>query len=329
MHERGRLSMAGGVKQVRPGGAAPSICWLWALAFAGLAWVAYDEAPRHFEAPPSVTFTAYNQPRIEAFGLAGPGAGLRVVSIGNSRLKYATPDDGPFARLAATAGLERASFLRIIGNWAVFEDFEPLVEDLLALEPDVIVLQVELLGVARAHRARRMILGEFAAWQLLGLGPWNPLNVNHRAVQTLKPCLETHSEDYLKDRLRLTDIWVMDDSQAAGARRARDFVRRAAAVGTQVALVTVPMSASWEALHPSDRPSLMRLAEDLGRSSDNVHVLRYPVRLSDDRYCDPIHMNPRGGAEYSDWLIGELARLRRPASVSEPWRRPSLDSTRN
>lgn len=303
--------MTGDIKRVRPGAAAPSVCWLWALAFAGLAWAAYDEAPRHFEAPPSAAFTAYNQPRMAVFGQAGHGTRLRVVSIGNSRLKYATPEGRPFAQLAAAAGLERASFLRIIGNWAVFSDFEPLVEDLLALEPDIIVLQVELLGVARAHRARRMILGEFAAWQLLGLGPWNPLNVNQRAVQVLKPCLETHSEDYIKDRLRLTDIWVMEDAQSAGARRARDFVRRAAAAGIQVALVTVPMSASWEALHPSDRPSLMRLADDLGRSSRNIHVLRYPVRLSDDRYCDPIHMNEEGGAEYAGWLIGELARLRR------------------
>ena len=36
-------------------------------------------------------------------------------------------------------------------------------------------------GWRERHGSR--ILREFAAWQLLGLGPWNPLNVNQQAVQ--------------------------------------------------------------------------------------------------------------------------------------------------
>ncbi|MFQ5784355.1 MAG: hypothetical protein ACE5H8_05970 [Alphaproteobacteria bacterium] len=288
--------------------AAPFICWLWAAPFALLLWVGYEAAPKYVEPPPSAAFDDFNRARIAAFARTPRDGVLRVVALGNSRLKHATLDDGDLARLADEVGAGRMAFLRLVNNWAVFEDFEPFADDLLALKPDVIVLQLELLGAEHGRVGRQVFLVDYLFWRLLGFGPWNPRQVDQRDLQFAKPCADDRDALRLRGRVRMTEAWIVDDGAGTSTKLARAFVARARAAGIRVVLLAVPKTERMEAVRPSARDGLVAAANNLERADDGLRLLRYPGAFADDRYCDFLHMNDRGRAEYSAWLVRELAR---------------------
>ena len=93
----------------------------WAVAFAALAVTAFFYAAGEVEIPQSQAFLEFNPRRASEFAAAPRGDELRVVMLGNSRLKYATLDKARLAGLAADLGYGRVRFLRLVNNRAVFE----------------------------------------------------------------------------------------------------------------------------------------------------------------------------------------------------------------
>ena len=238
---------------------------------------------------------------------------MRVVTLGNSRLRYATFRDAAMAKLARRKGAGDMAFLRLVNHWAVFEDFQAVADELLAADPDIIVLQLELLGIEPSDRRRRVVLGNYLAWQLFGIRAWNPFYFNQRAAQFQLVCPNVHSDLDYRGRLRERRAWMSEREFGRSAALARDFVLQAAARGVRVLLVTVPKTARMEAALPSDRDSLLEAATALERNHDNIILLRYPREIPDGRYCDFEHLNAAGRALYSEWLIEQVAGSLRAA----------------
>ena len=300
---------AHGAAHRRPAGrpsAAPLVCWLWALAFVSVAGPVFDHASRSAEVPPSAAFRDFNLPRVEAFASSRRDTGLRVVTLGNSRLRYATFRNTGMADLSRRMGTGDMAFLRLTNHWAVFEDFQILADELLAADPDVIVLQLELLGIEPSDRKRRIVLGNYLAWQLFGAGAWNPLHYDQRNAQFLLVCKNIRNDLNYTGRIRRRGDWMSDREFGRSAKLARDFVLQAAARGIRVLLVTIPKTPRMEAALPSDRKALLEAAAALQHESDNIVLLRYPREIPVERYCDFEHLNAAGRELYSAWLIEQV-----------------------
>ena len=301
-------------QRMRP---APLVSWVWALAVVAMLLSRPPEI-LGIEVPHSEAFQEFNNPRLDAFGsgtltrIAGGPEPLRVVALGNSRLKHATFDDHGFGDFAATLGEERIEYLRIVNNWAVFKDFELITEQILALEPDVVVLQLELLGLERGALGRTLLTREYIIWRLAGFGPWNPRNADQDELQFYKPCTNIQTEDALSRRLERTYEWLRDDTAAESPRLAREFIAKASSLGTRVVLLGIPMTERMERERPSTPQHLQEIARELEAGTNGVVHLNYPEVLPDDRYCDFVHMNEPGREEFSAWLVRELVGLARP-----------------
>ncbi len=308
-------------QRMRP---APLISWIWALAVVGML---FSRPPQilGIEVPHSEAFEDFNRTRLDAFGsgtitrVAGGPKPLRVIALGNSRLKHATFDDQDFGDFGATLGEMRIEYLRIVNNWAVFKDFELITDQILALEPDVVVLQLELLGLERGQVGRTILTREYIIWRLAGFGPWNPRNVDQSELQFHKPCTNIQTEDALWRRLHRTYEWLRDDTAAESPKLAREFIAKAAGRGIAVVLLGIPLTARMEQERPSNPEHLLEIARQLEADAEGVTYLNYPEVLPDDRYCDFVHMNKPGREAFSAWLLDELVRLARP---EQPQPRP-------
>ena len=300
-----------GKERKRP---APLVSWVWALAIIGLLASRPPEI-LGIEVPPSEAFQAYNSERLRAFAesrvteAAASPRPLRVISLGNSRLKHATFDDQVFTEFAATRGKEGVEYLRIVNNWAVFKNFEPIADQILAAEPDVVLLQLELLGLERGPLGRTILTREYLIWRLAGFGPWNPRNVDQGELQFNKPCTNVQTEEALWRRLERTYDWLEDNLDAESPRLAREFIAKAVAKNITVVLLGIPMTERMEQERRSNPEHLLEIAQQLEAEAQNIAYLNYPGSLPDDRYCDFVHMNKQGREEYSSWILGELARL--------------------
>lgn len=309
------INQVGAKQRMRP---APLVSWVWALAVVATLLSRPPEI-LGIEVPHSEAFQDFNGPRLDAFGSGTPTQSasgpepLRVVALGNSRLKHATFDDHRFGDFAAALGEERIAYLRIVNNWAVFKDFELLSERILSLEPDVVVLQLELLGLERGALGRARLTREYIIWRLAGFGPWNPRNVDQDELQFHKPCTNIQTEDALSRRLDRTYEWLHDDTAAESARLAREFIAKASSLGIGVILLGIPMTERMEQKRPSNPQNLLEIARELEAETKGVIYLNYPEVLPDDRYCDFVHMNKSGREEFSAWLVRELVRLARKA----------------
>ena len=301
-------------QRMRP---APLVSWIWALVIVA---VPLSRPPEilGIEVPHSEAFQEFNDPRLDAFGsgpltqVAGGPEPLRVVALGNSRLKHATFDDHRFGDFAAMLGEEQVEYLRIVNNWAVFKDFELITEQILALEPDVVVLQLELLGLERGTLGRTILTREYIIWRLAGYGPWNPRNADQDELQFHKPCTNIQTEEALSRRLERTYEWLREDTAAESARLAREFIAKASSLGIRVVLLGIPMTERMEQERPSNPQRLLEIARELEAKANGVIYLNYPEVLPDDRYCDFVHMNEPGREEFSAWLVRELVGLARP-----------------
>ena len=129
---------------------APISAWIAAFGLAagviGAAWYAVTAAGIQPEAP----FTDFNRARIESFAARASAAGARrVLLLGSSALKYATRGERDFGADVARAAGVPVETLRVTSNWGTFYDFAPLADDLLRAQPDLVVMESELLAADR------------------------------------------------------------------------------------------------------------------------------------------------------------------------------------
>ncbi len=296
---------AGRGSRRRRGGAeaAPPIAWAWAAALGFVAVAGALVATVHVEVPPSEAFEAFNRDRLRAFAEGPRDAGLRVVLLGNSRLKFATlldaPADGPDAAVVP---------LRIANDWAVFSDFAPLADDILGARPDAVVIQAALLAQERGNVAGLRLLRDYAEWRAVGRGQWNPGRIDQHALQFGRDCVGEFTPEAVDARLERTGRWLTLDPAGGNHQALRAFVARAAELGIAVVVVRIPSVALYEeaagaALDGAVATGLAALPGDAG-----VRLLRFPDGLDQGHYCDIVHMNERGRVRFTAWLVDALHR---------------------
>lgn len=285
----------------------PLSLWLRAVAVFGLLFAAGIWLGFAVGAPPSQAFLEFNQQRLEEFRTrhgSKQTQSVRVVMLGNSRLKNATIDATLLDQLAARDGSKRAEIFRLVANWAVFRDFEPFLDDLDALEPDVYVVQMDLLVEETATAFERHRALRYLRWLTSGTGPWTwyePVQEQLDLVCT------TETEPDMRAMRAESHLKV--DPNGESPRLAQSFVRRAAASGTRVLLVSVPKSTAFETVLPSASWEMLASSRRLAAETSRVAVAAFTDTLSDDHFCDVTHLNRKGAEAYSRWLIEQLASV--------------------
>ena len=297
-------SLGNGARELAP----PLVAWLWAVAFAALAVTLFLYAAGKVEIPESQAFLELNQRRADDFAAPPQGDELRVVMLGNSRLKYATLNDGQLADLAADLGYGRMRFLRLVNNWAVFEDFAPLADAIVAARPHVIVMQLELLAQERAERARVLLLREYVEWLMFGRGPWNPGDVDQTELQYGTPCAMDPAAETLEERQRRVRRWLLVQPDGPSSRLARAFIARVAAQGTAVMLLAVPRTSTMETAARSASNEMRAAAERLILLHPEVRLVA-PAGPADPLYCDLVHMAEPARGAFSAELLRALTRI--------------------
>jgi hypothetical protein len=286
--------------------APPLLAWLWAGAFAALTVAAFCYAAGRVEIPQSQAYLEFNHRRVSDFAAPPEGNELRVVMLGNSRLKYATLAEEQLASLAADLGYGRMRFFRLVNNWAVFEDFAALGDAILAARPHVVVIQLDLLAQERAEGAQALFLREYVAWLMFGRGPWNPGDLDQTELQYGTPCVTGRSPNALEQRKRRVRRWLRTRSDGPSALLAGAFVARAAAQEAVVVLLPVPRTSSMEASVRSGNDEMLAVANRLIAGQPAIHLLA-PGRPTDRQYCDLVHMAEPARRGFSAWLVGALA----------------------
>jgi hypothetical protein len=260
------------------------------------------------DAPPSEGFRDFNLQRLRAFRAEHeprhPRA-LRVVMIGSSRLKNATLAEGAFDQIGGQSEFERIEVFRLVANWAVFATFEPLLDEVRDLQPDVYVIQMDLLGEEMARQLKVEISFNYLRWLMSGQGAWTWYEPEKE--QLTQVCTDEHTPE---QRLERTGENLIVDLESESARQARDFIRTVVAEGARVVIVSVPKTRAFERALPSVRQEMLTSARDLAKELPQVTVTPYPLVLSDEHFCDAAHLNDRGADVYSRWLVEQIISTR-------------------
>ncbi|MGH6933273.1 MAG: hypothetical protein ACREEE_12665 [Dongiaceae bacterium] len=288
--------------------------WIRAAAICGGVVVIFAILGLFVGAPPSTGFIELNERRIAEFRAAhpieSPGT-LRVVMLGNSRLKYATVDDATMRRVAAEQNVQSLEVFRVVANWAVFSNFEPLLDEIETLDADVYVLQLELVVEDMTELFKHILFLQHVRWKISGEGSWAWFEPDPEQFDT--PCDEAPgaAADHRNFRGRFR---LKTDPNSASALAAQEFIRNVTAKGARVVLVSIPKTSHLEELYPSIGDELRAISGRLSRETGGTQLLVYPGGLSDDYYCDVSHMNWMGAEAYLHWLLPNLASLRSVAA---------------
>ena len=269
----------------------PLSTWIWSLAFAPVLFYVLTSV---FEPPNSEAFHQYNSWRVTELRARAVDDAEVVILLGDSRLRYAThADDVLSARITEAAG-RPVETLRIVNNWAVYDDFASLIDALLDTQPSLIVVQFELMSKERAQQGRLLMGSQYLLWRFFGNGDWNPGNLNQALLQDEQRCEVLLDEDLETRRARVFR-WVNFDANSRAAQSMQAFVAAAQAQRIHVAFIQIPISSEATAGLPAPDP--MR----------GLDILAPPIDLPDSRFCDLVHLNPQGRDAYSDWLVRTIA----------------------
>jgi len=231
-------------------------------------------------------------------------ASTKVVIIGNSKMRYATYEEGLLEKSAHKLGLDIA-FLRLLSNNAVFSHFDHALDDVLAQRPDIVVVQAPLLiQEPTVGGSGFRFFQQYVRWRLFGgtIDGVDPLRIQHELI-----CPRDVSDRNLAERRERIERRRVYDAAGANAQVATAFINNARAQGIQVVAVTVPVVGELESYLESrgDGAKIREQALPLAQSS-----WTFSQALPNDLFCDPIHMAPEGREIYSAWLIERVAEWR-------------------
>jgi hypothetical protein len=278
--------------------------WRRAVAILVLACTALLILSLSCEAPPSQAFHDFNLERLRAFQSEyeprQPHT-LRLVLLGSSRLKNAVMVREVFDQVGRENGFGRIELFHLVANWAVFTNFEPLLDEVRLLRPDAYVIQMDLLRESMSPLYRASISFNYLRWLASGTGPWSWFEPQTEQLE--QACTEDQTAE---KRAKRATARLVVDAESASARRAKDFIRTVAAEGIRVVLVTVPKASPLEQALPSVTEDMLTSARDLSKELPQIIVSPYTAHLTDDQFCDVAHMNSSGARVYSRWLLEQI-----------------------
>ncbi|OYD85865.1 hypothetical protein CHT98_03710 [Azospirillum brasilense] len=289
---------------------------LFAAGTAGAFWTGYSLHDR--------PFAWYNSNRIAATAERAARAArdlspVVVVALGDSALRHATLDEPGMAALAAKHGVESLHFLRIVHDHARFEDFEPLLGDVLKLKPALVLLDVDLLFAERSDLAGLRRYGSHLTEVAMLGRSYLP---DQSALQYDKPCRAVGPQGWTDAaaarwvKTRNATVRMKDDSPAF--ERVRRFADQARAAGVGIALLLSPRPAAVEERLYGAGNGYRPAALDRLSGHVDLPLWRFPASALPKpakaaAFCRSGMLGPEGRDAYSAWLAGGIAeRLSRP-----------------
>lgn len=288
------------------------LCAIPALFLAGTAgafWTGY----RLYDQP----FVWYNLNRVAATAdrAARQTDAVAVVALGDAGLRHATLDEEGMAKLAEKHGVKGMQFLRIVHDNAQFADFEPMLDAILKLKPDVVLLDLDLLFTERRPFVDLRRYGT----ALTGVAmDGKPYLRDQTAIQYGKACKSAGHDGMAVEEIdQRIEAWraVVDVRPESPAfERVRRFADQARAGGARVALLHLrrPPALEERLYGPGNShfpAALARLNERPG-----LPLWRFPdAAHKAEHYCRDGALGPDGRKLYSAWLAGSIAQ-----ALSEP-----------
>ncbi|MCZ6464261.1 MAG: hypothetical protein O7A09_07970 [Proteobacteria bacterium] len=259
-------------------------------------------------------FRRFHHERLIAFSPAAES--YDVVVSGRSALMSALPPMDILAPLARARGLE-LRLLEIGVLHGTFRDLEPLLDDIRAAAPDLLVLELTLLVEDRTLTTTIQRKRGYLDWLLYRDGLWDPNGMTPQEfVDWLPPCEGSVAERnrgaqrrfprYSRERRFFRTRAVAGASATAG----RAFLREFMAMGGQAAVVSVPRRPAVEREFALwDAPDVEAYVVELGRDG----VLAWPYREThgDESFCDLTHLSASGRETYTHWFLDRIAAAAR------------------
>ena len=290
----------------------PMRTWSIAVLYGIVLISTYQCVAQSVQLPTRDAFWRHNQRRVDRFAAltVSHPEDMRIVILGNSTIKYATDIDDASMTFP---GVENVRVLRIVNNWANFTDFAPLTDAILALQPDVILFQADLLGRKQVLQriSNPALLQNYVKWHLVGDEAWNPEKINQDELQTDQVDYNDQSEARFARRIRSLTQWQTIDLDGQESELARQFVRQSAARDIPVVLHFTPVSDRARPLQRETIDELSPVVSRLVQDSASVTLLEYPSLMSDDQFGDFVHMNQNGRDEFMSWFVPELMAIAR------------------
>jgi hypothetical protein len=224
--------------------------------------------------------------------------------LGNSRLKNGTIETAQIDRFAGQYGFARIEYFRLVANWAVFRNFAPLLDEVRALQPDVYIVQMDLLIDDMSPALESELAFNYLRWLAAGDGPWSWYEPRDEQLG-----LVCSSERQPELRSARAFLKLISDPESESPQMARAFVRELAAAGAGVLLVSVPKSDALERVSPSVNDAMLTAARQLAAELPSVTVAPFVESLPDGHFCDVTHFNSQGASAYSRWLVEQLSRV--------------------
>ena len=243
-------------------------------------------------APASTEFTRHNILRLESAFENNNRAQQKVILLGDSRIRYATPDDETLSAMMSNALGSPVAAITISNNWAVFPDFKDLLGVIETLGVDLVVMQAELFERERASASSFLLGREYLIWQLFRNGPWNPGNVDHAHLQSDRDCGSLAVET-IKQRKMRVGAWVKMEKTGPNADAAKSFVNSSS--NFEIVNISIPSTSSAR----SELTAFMASAQS--------NALRFPDVLADEWFCDAVHMDKNARDLYAVWLSKTIA----------------------
>jgi hypothetical protein len=284
---------------------------LLCLAALVLGWNAARAVP-----PPPAGFVDFNLERLRNLQQQLSGAERVVVLLGDSRLKYVVPDEADFARALAEQTGHPTRVVRVVNNLAVFADFAPLLAEIDALDPDLIVVQRDLL-----HKDRPVLHAvELRRAQLLHRLTSRAGSQVQREQQELQfglPCWQRENSrrqvavgpQALQAKLDAVRQVIELRPDGGSPLQARRFVADRARLGMRVAILELQSAPRYESFlrernaQPAELPAL------------GVQRWIAPSQ-PDEHFCDLTHLSRDGGREVGGWLLASAAAALRTRATS-------------
>jgi hypothetical protein len=281
------------------------LVWRRAFAVVSVVVLAVIGAGLMLGPPQSQAYHDYNLKRLNEFRAQhdprNPRA-LRVVMLGNSRLKNATIDSAMLERLATDRSFEGLEQFRLVANWAVFRNFEPLLDELQALDPDLYVIQLDMLADDMTRTWTVKLTYHYLRWLANGEGAWSWFEPQEEQLEAA--CAEHRFPNL---RALRANLKLVTDPSAESPRMAHAFIEEVTGAGIPVLIVSVPKSDDLERELPSVNADALAVAESLQAQNPLVTAAIFPMSLPDELFCDTTHLGPLGSEVFSRWLMDQLA----------------------
>jgi len=276
----------------------PILVWAYTATFTILLFVVLLLFMKN-PIPKSEAFYDFNAQRLDQFVKHMDTQTIGVVVFGDSRLRYALEEDEVLAKQIENRIQKDVAVLSITNNWAIYSDFEQLVEKLLESDISLVVVQEELFAKERASSASLLVWRSFVIWRLIGTGPWNPGDIDHKQLQAEKRCSVLRENETIEERKERISRWMTFDPMGENANRLQEMRNKLLGRGVAVPILRVPVSSAASRELPG-------FAFD-----DNMNVLVNQEVFLDENFCDTVHMNPVARAAYTRWFVGQVAMVHR------------------